>query len=105
METDRRESARLHRSALYVPGHISDWMPEAARSGADLLILDLEDSVPVTEKAHARGLIAAMEAAERKGSAAVTYEGLMVDYAMVTTARELLALADAIETRSGGRVQ
>ena len=55
------------------------------------------------ELAHARGLIAAVEAAEREGSAAVTYEGLMVDYAMVTTARELLALADTIETRCGGR--
>ena len=43
-----------------------------------------------------------MEAAEREGSAAVTYEGLMVDYAMVTAARELLALADTIEARSGG---
>ena len=53
------------------------------------------------ELAHARGLIAAMEAAERSGSAAVTYEGDMVDYAMVTTARELLALAASIEARSG----
>ena len=51
------------------------------------------------ELAHARGLIAAMEAAEREGSAAVTYEGHMVDYAMVTTARELLDLAASIETR------
>ena len=57
METDRRGSVRLHRSALYVPGHIPDWMPEAARSGADLLILDLEDSVPVAEKARARALV------------------------------------------------
>ena len=57
METDRRGTARLHRSALYVPGHIPDWMPAAVGSGADLLILDLEDSVPVTEKAHARALV------------------------------------------------
>ena len=49
------------------------------------------------ELAHARGLIAAMEAAEREGSAAVTYEGDMVDYAMVTTARELLELAALID--------
>ena len=52
-----RGPARLHRSALYVPGHIPGWMPEATRSGADLLILDLEDSVPVTEKARARALV------------------------------------------------
>ena len=53
------------------------------------------------ELAHARGLIEAMEAAEREGNAAVTYEGHMVDYAMVTTARELLDLAASIE--AGGR--
>ena len=57
MEMDRRAPARLHRSALYVPGHIPDWMPEAVGSGADLLILDLEDSVPVAEKARARALV------------------------------------------------
>ena len=57
MEMDRRGPARLHRSALYVPGHIPDWTPEAVRSGADLLILDLEDSVPVAEKARARSLV------------------------------------------------
>ncbi len=57
METDRRGPARLHRSALYVPGHIPDWMPEAVKSGADLLILDLEDSVPVAEKVRARALV------------------------------------------------
>lgn len=54
------------------------------------------------ELAHARGLIASMEAAERGGSAAVTCEGHMVDYAMVTTARELLDLAASIDARSGG---
>ena len=54
---DRRGSARLHRSALYVPGHIPDWMPDAVGSGADLLILDLEDSVPVAEKTRARSLV------------------------------------------------
>ena len=58
------------------------------------------------ELTHARGLIAAMEAAEREGSAAVTYEGDMVDYAMVTTARELLDLAASIDAgaaRAGPR--
>ena len=57
MAMDRRGPARLHRSALYVPGHIPDWMPDAVGSGADLLILDLEDSVPAVEKAHARSLV------------------------------------------------
>lgn len=48
------------------------------------------------EIAHARGLIAAMEEAERKGIAAVTYKGDMVDEAMVKTARELLDFARSI---------
>ena len=49
--------ARLHRSGLFVPGHLPDWVPKAVRSGSDLLILDLEDSVPVAEKARARALV------------------------------------------------
>ena len=48
------------------------------------------------EIAFAEGLIAAMEAAEAKGDAAVIYEGDMVDYAMVTTAREFLEFARAL---------
>jgi len=55
--TDGGKRARLHRSALFVPGHRTDWVPKAVRSGADMLILDLEDSVPVTEKMRARALV------------------------------------------------
>jgi citrate lyase subunit beta/citryl-CoA lyase len=49
------------------------------------------------ELAHARGLLTAMVDAEREGHAAVIYEGDMVDYAMVTTAKELLAFAESID--------
>ncbi len=42
------------------------------------------------------GLIQAMEEAERKGIAAVTYRGDMVDEAMVKTAREMLDFAASI---------
>ncbi|MGD9600370.1 MAG: CoA ester lyase [Gammaproteobacteria bacterium] len=48
------------------------------------------------EIAHARGVLDAMAAAEADGRAAVVYEGDMVDYAMVATARELLALAASL---------
>jgi citrate lyase subunit beta/citryl-CoA lyase len=48
------------------------------------------------EIAFHQGLIQAMAAAERKGIAAVTYQGDMVDEAMVKTSRELLAFARAI---------
>jgi citrate lyase subunit beta / citryl-CoA lyase len=43
-----------------------------------------------------RGLIDAMQEAEKQGVAAVTYKGDMVDEAMVKTAREMLAFARAI---------
>jgi citrate lyase subunit beta / citryl-CoA lyase len=48
------------------------------------------------EVAFCKGLIQAMEEAERKGIAAVTYKGDMVDEAMVKTAREMLEFAASI---------
>jgi len=45
------------------------------------------------EIAYFDGLIQAMEDARKRGIAAVTYKGDMVDEAMVKTAREMLALA------------
>ena len=46
--------------------------------------------------AYCRELIAIMEDAERQGTAAVTYQGAMVDIAMVKTAQQILALAHAL---------
>jgi citrate lyase subunit beta/citryl-CoA lyase len=43
-----------------------------------------------------KGLIAALEEGEKRGTAAVVYQGDMVDYAMAKTAREMLAFAKAI---------
>jgi len=48
------------------------------------------------EIAFYKGLIQAMEEAERKGIAAITYKGDMVDEAMAKTAREMLQFAQAI---------
>ena len=48
------------------------------------------------EITYYKGLIVAMEEAEKKGTAAVVYEGDMVDYAMVKTAREMLDFAASI---------
>jgi citrate lyase subunit beta / citryl-CoA lyase len=47
------------RSYLFVPGHDSRKLLKALDSGADALILDLEDAVPDREKAAARELCAA----------------------------------------------
>ncbi len=52
-----KEEARLLRSLLFVPGHQERYLESAARSGADVLILDIEDSVPPPEKKVARELI------------------------------------------------
>ena len=42
------------RSLLFVPGNKPTWMEKALQYGADALILDLEDSVPGSDKRSAR---------------------------------------------------
>ena len=42
------------RTALFVPGNRPDRFDKAAASGADLVILDLEDAVPADAKDAAR---------------------------------------------------
>lgn len=44
----------MRRSILSVPGHISKMHLKAAASGADVIMLDLEDSVPFAQKSSAR---------------------------------------------------
>jgi citrate lyase subunit beta / citryl-CoA lyase len=48
------------------------------------------------ELAYYKGLLEAMEAAERQGTAAVAYRGAMVDIAMVKTAEQMLEFARAV---------
>ncbi len=45
------------RSMLFVPGNKSAWMEKAANYQADVIILDLEDSVPDKEKVPSRALV------------------------------------------------
>lgn len=47
-----------YRSMLFVPGHKASWANKGIASGADALILDLEDSVPVADKEAARPIVA-----------------------------------------------
>ena len=49
---------RPYRSVLFVPGHRPTWVDKAVASGADAIVLDLEDSVPEAEKAAARATVA-----------------------------------------------
>ena len=46
-----------YRTVLFVPAHKPDWAFKALDSGADCVVLDLEDSVPAELKADARRTI------------------------------------------------
>ncbi len=47
-----------YRSILFVPGHRPTWADKAVASGADCVVLDLEDSVPAEAKVAARATVA-----------------------------------------------
>ena len=53
---DRRHDRNLPvwRSALYVPANVPRFIDGAHRRGADAIIVDLEDSVPIAERPAAR---------------------------------------------------
>jgi citrate lyase subunit beta/citryl-CoA lyase len=46
-----------YRTLLFVPGHRTDWVEKAVASGADAVVLDLEDSVPDDVKDGARAMV------------------------------------------------
>jgi len=50
-------SHRALRSFLFVPGTRTNLLPKALATGADAIILDLEDSVPPAQKEEARELV------------------------------------------------
>jgi len=57
------------RSMLFVPAIVQKFVEGAAKRGADAIILDLEDSVPVAEKPRARSVLqAAAEIVGRGGA-------------------------------------
>lgn len=49
----------IWRSMLFVPAHVQRFVDRAHERGADAVILDLEDSVPLAQKAEARALLKA----------------------------------------------
>lgn len=59
----------LWRSMLFVPGNVERYINKAHERGADAIILDLEDSVPLAEKSVAREqLLEAAGQVSRKGA-------------------------------------
>ena len=59
----------MFRSLLFVPGNRPDLIAKAVASGADALILDLEDAVPPGAKPEARRAVAAFLEARPQGPA------------------------------------
>ena len=54
MESKNNIKVRLNRSELAVPGTRVDFFEKAAKSKADIIFLDLEDSVSINQKLIAR---------------------------------------------------
>ena len=61
----------LLRSLMFVPGNRADMLEKAVGFEADALMPDLEDSVPLPEKAHARGVVAQALPALAKGKSLI----------------------------------
>lgn len=78
--------SRVIRSALFVPGHKSDWIAKAIRSEADAVIIDLEDSVPAAEKEQARGNARAALASHPEATILVRPNGLASEHCAVDLA-------------------
>jgi citrate lyase subunit beta/citryl-CoA lyase len=69
IERPRARGERLRRSLLFVPGGHPRRIEKAPSTGADTLVLDLEDSVAPDEKDRARELVAAALRERRAGGA------------------------------------
>ncbi len=59
------------RSLMYVPVNVEKYVDKAHTRGADVIQLDIEDSVPPTEKANARKLVEKNAARVKRGGADV----------------------------------
>ena len=63
--------ARARRSSLILPVNVPRFVEKAYARGADAIVLDLEDSVPIQEKASARKLVRDSLALAGRGGAEV----------------------------------
>jgi len=84
MDKEQR-SIRIMRSLLFVPSIVERFVQRAPKAGADVICLDLEDSIPPAEKARARAMAAeAIDTMPRTGYAAfvrvnAVHTGLLED--------------------------
>ncbi|HWD79444.1 MAG TPA: CoA ester lyase [Kribbella sp.] len=63
-------------TALYVPANRPDRFAKAVAAGPDVVVFDLEDAVPIDDKADARGWAVAWIAANAHGPVEVRVNGL-----------------------------
>lgn len=92
-----KEEARMKlRSLLFVPGDRPERFAKAAASGADAIILDLEDSVAPERKAFGRDAIAEWLASPRTSVAFVRVNPLDGDHTRADLAAILPAAPDGI---------
>ncbi|MFG1912473.1 HpcH/HpaI aldolase/citrate lyase family protein [Kribbella sp. NPDC048928] len=63
-------------TALYVPANRPDRFAKAVAAGPDLVVFDLEDAVPVADKADARGWAVAWIAANAQGPVEIRVNAL-----------------------------
>jgi citrate lyase subunit beta/citryl-CoA lyase len=84
------------RSLLFVPGDRPERFPKAAASGADALILDLEDSVSPENKPAARAAIAAWLGGDRQARCFVRINPLDSDHVRADLDAVLAARPDGI---------
>jgi citrate lyase subunit beta/citryl-CoA lyase len=68
---EERRSVPILRSILFVPAIVERFVARAPDAGADVVCLDVEDSVPPAQKAEARALAAAAIGSMRRGAFAV----------------------------------
>jgi citrate lyase subunit beta/citryl-CoA lyase len=66
-----KENLPVWRSLMYVPVNVEKYVDKAHTRGADCIQLDLEDSVPASEKGAARKLVATAAKRVRRGGADV----------------------------------
>ena len=103
---------RARRSSLIPPVNVPRFVEKAALRGTDAVVLDLEDSVPSTEKANARRLVLGALALAGRGGAEVVVrvnndpallwddfnlDGKMVDIPVYKRAQVILARARVVE--------
>ncbi len=70
-KSPQSSSLPLWRSMLFVPAHLDRFIDRAHTRGADALILDLEDSVPLAEKVQARARVVSTAARVSRNGADV----------------------------------